>query len=305
MKKDRAEASPLLAAAQAFDAELERFAHLTETAQQGKLASQKALERAAETLKEIADCEEQMQAQARALMAALGAAREQQERQAELASQRAEEVRAHHRLRRSAAARFQALGAEAAELNTMGQRLSTKKRDAGAAANGADAARDPGLSAGLRELSQRMSDVAEHAQSLAAAAYEADFEDVARQADSLRQQLLAARNKVVLLHGSLSNQGCAGAARRGGDRRQRGRVRDSARGRRHRAPVTPACSRSPHPIIGPTPRRSRCQSASSPGHRRRPKSSAAWRWACSPKMSASRTRRSWPRWWRWARATSR
>lgn len=209
MKKDRAEASPLLAAAQAFDAELERFAHLTETAQQGKLASQKALERAAETLKEIADCEEQMQAQARALMAALGAAREQQERQAELASQRAEEVRARTTVYGDLLKRFQALGAEAAELNIMGQRLSAKKRDAGAAADGADAARDPardtGLSAGLRELSQRMSDVAEHAQSLAAAAYEADFEDVARQADSLRQQLLAARNKVVLLHGSLSN----------------------------------------------------------------------------------------------------
>jgi len=92
-RKDRAESSPLLAAALAFDAELERFARLTESASHCSLGSQKALERAAEALKEIADCEEQMQAQARALMAALGAAREQQERQAALASQRAEEVR--------------------------------------------------------------------------------------------------------------------------------------------------------------------------------------------------------------------
>ncbi len=49
-----------------------------------------------------------------------------------------------------------------------------------------------------------MNEVAEHAQDLTTAAREADFEDVSRQAESLRQQLLAARNKVQLLHGSLA-----------------------------------------------------------------------------------------------------
>jgi hypothetical protein len=49
-----------------------------------------------------------------------------------------------------------------------------------------------------------MSEVAEHAHGLMTAARDADFEDVARQAESLRQQLLAARNKVLLLHGSLA-----------------------------------------------------------------------------------------------------
>jgi DNA repair exonuclease SbcCD ATPase subunit len=202
-RKDRAEPSPLLAAAEAFDAELERFAHLTEAARHGSLGSQKALERAAEALKEIADCEEQMQAQARLLMAALGNAREQQEKQAALAAQRAEEVRERTAVYGELLERFKALGAEAAELNVMGQSLSARKRE-GAAASGADAAKDPALASGLRDLSQRMSEVAEHAQGLMAAAREADFEDVARQAESLRQQLLAARNKVQLLHGSLA-----------------------------------------------------------------------------------------------------
>ena len=41
-KKDH-DASPLLAAAEAFDAELERFGHLTESARKGALGSQKAL----------------------------------------------------------------------------------------------------------------------------------------------------------------------------------------------------------------------------------------------------------------------
>jgi len=199
IKKDP---SPLLAAAQAFDAELERFGHLAESARRGPLESQKALERAAETLKEIADCEEQMQARARALMAALGAAREQQEAQAALVSQRAEEVRQRTTVYAQLLQQFQTLGQDAAELNSMGQRLSTRKRDAGASA--ADMAKDPELAAGLRELSERMGAVAERAQTLTSAARAADFEDVSRQADSLRQQLLAARNKVVLLHGTLA-----------------------------------------------------------------------------------------------------
>ena len=98
---------------------------------------------------------------------------------------------------------FQALGQDAAELNGMGQRLSAKKRDAGATAS--DMAKDPELAAGLHELSERMASVAGRAQELAASAHSAEFEDVSRQADSLRQQLLAARNKVVLLHGTLAS----------------------------------------------------------------------------------------------------
>lgn len=195
--------SPLLAAAEAFDSELERFGHLAEGARKGALGSQKALERAAETLKEIADCEEQMQARARALMAALGTAREQQEAQAALVSERAEEVRQRTAVYGELLRQFQALGQDAVELNGMGQRLSAKKRDAGA--TGADMARDPELAAGLHELSERMAGVAGRAQDLVTAARTADFEDVSRQTDSLRQQLLAARNKVVLLHGSLAS----------------------------------------------------------------------------------------------------
>jgi chromosome segregation ATPase len=199
-KRDH-DASPLLAAAAAFDSELERFGHLAEAAHKGGLGSQKALERAAENLKEIADCEEQMQAHARALTAALGAARDQQEAQAMLVSQRAEEIRQRTAVYGELLSQFQSLGQDAGELNTMGQRLSTRKREAGASA--AEMARDPELAAGLRELAERMGAVAERAQQLASAAHTAEFDDVSRQADSLRQQLLAARNKVVLLHGSL------------------------------------------------------------------------------------------------------
>ena len=109
-------------------------------------------------------------------MAALGAAREQQEKQAALASQRAEEVRARTAVYSELLERFKALGTEAAELNVMGQNLSARKRE-GAAGTGAEAAKSPELAAGLRELSERMNEVAEHAQGLTTAAREADFEE--------------------------------------------------------------------------------------------------------------------------------
>jgi hypothetical protein len=203
-KRERGEPSPLLDAAEAFESELKRFARLTDSARKGPLGSQKALERAAESLKEVADCEEQMQAHARELMAALAAARDQQQAQADLLQRRAEEIRQRTNVYAELMKRFEALGKDAADLNAMGQRLSTKKRALGEdGADAADMAKDPELAAGLRELSDRMGDVGDIAHRLETAAREAEFEDIARQAESLRQQLLAARNKVTLLHGSL------------------------------------------------------------------------------------------------------
>src|SRR6266700_4417584 len=153
---NKKEPSALLAAAEAFDAELARFGHLAETARRGTLGSQKALERAAGTLKEIADCEEQMQAHAQALMAALGGARAQQESHAALVSERAEEVRRRTAVYAELLQQFQMLGQDAAALNGMGQRLSARRREAGASATAADLAKDPELATGLRELSERM-----------------------------------------------------------------------------------------------------------------------------------------------------
>ena len=70
----------------------------------------------------------------------------------------------------------------------------------------AQAAKTPEENAALagtfQALQERMSLVADEAHSLAQAAEEQAFLDVARQADSLRQQLLSARNKMSLLQKS-------------------------------------------------------------------------------------------------------
>jgi len=57
----------------------------------------------------------------------------------------------------------------------------------------------------LEEIVARMDGAVARAQDVAREASAADFVDVARQADALRQQLLAARNRVGLLRQGLSS----------------------------------------------------------------------------------------------------
>ena len=74
--------SPLVEAAEAFDGRLRRLAALAESVGKTSLDSSHGLARAAEgATKEVVTCEEDLQAQARLLVAALGQAREAQEAQ--------------------------------------------------------------------------------------------------------------------------------------------------------------------------------------------------------------------------------
>ena len=63
--------------------------------------------------------------------------------------------------------------------------------------------KDGELLAGLDELQERMTAVRTSGETLAADARGADFEDLSRKVDSLRQQILAARNKIGLLKEAL------------------------------------------------------------------------------------------------------
>jgi hypothetical protein len=58
------------------------------------------------------------------------------------------------------------------------------------------------LATTFQALQDRMTEVATEAEALSTAADQKEFHDIARQADSLRQQLLSARNKMGLLQKS-------------------------------------------------------------------------------------------------------
>jgi chromosome segregation ATPase len=189
--------SPLVASAEAFDAALRRFAALSDGLRKGTLDSQRNLERAAEALKNVAGCEEEMQAHAQALMAALGTARDAQQTQAESVRVRALEIQARTEELARLMRGFEAIGKDAAALNATAQQLAARKRTPD------EMVKDGELLAGLDELQERMTAVLAAGEKLAADARTADFEDLSRKIDSLRQQILAARNKIALLKEAL------------------------------------------------------------------------------------------------------
>lgn len=195
--RSKAAESPLVASAQAFAETLERFAALAEGLRKGKLDSQRNLEKAAETLKQVAGCEEELQAHAQALMAALAGARDAQQEQAEGVRVRALEIQARSedlaRLMRG----FEAIGNDAAALNAAAQQLAARKRTPD------EMVKDGELLAGLDELQERMTAVLAAGETLAAEARAADYDDLSRKVDALRQQILAARNKINLLKEAL------------------------------------------------------------------------------------------------------
>jgi hypothetical protein len=195
--RSKAAESPLVASAQAFAETLERFAALAEGLRKGKLDSQRNLEKAAETLKQVAGCEEELQAHAQALMAALAGARDAQQEQAEGVRTRALEIQARSedlaRLMRG----FEAIGKDAAALNAAAQQLAARKRTPD------EMVKDGELLAGLDELQERMTAVLAAGETLAAEARAADYDDLSRKVDALRQQILAARNKINLLKEAL------------------------------------------------------------------------------------------------------
>ena len=202
------ETSPLVAAAEAFDESLRRFAALADGLRSTSLDSSHGLGRAADALKEVADCEEDLQAQARTLIAALTTAREAQEAQSELVRTRALEIQARSGEYAALLGRFEAIGVEAAELNTVTQRLASQRK---IGERLGDRSGEQGLSEGdvssllseLGDIEERMAGVVTTSEGLANDARSADFGDLHRKTDALRQQLLAARNRIGLLKEAL------------------------------------------------------------------------------------------------------
>ena len=194
------QASPRVAAAEAVDRSLQRFSALSETLRRGALESRAHLERAGEVLKDVAACEEELQLQARALVAALGAARDAQQSEAEKVQARAQEIQSRTETYAAIRGRFEAMGDDAVGLNTLAQSLASRRGIADQSLRGDEL---PALLAELDELRERMTGVAESAARLEAEARDAHFEDLARNSDSLRQQLLSARNRIGLLREAL------------------------------------------------------------------------------------------------------
>jgi chromosome segregation ATPase len=190
--------SHLLTAAEAFDDELARFGRLVEAARTGPLNSQKHLQRAAHAFEQVGESERRLGETAQALVTALQDARQQQELQALALQGRAKEVEARTAVAADLLQRYGVVGQRAGELNALVLDIAAKKT------NGSSEP-DEALVAALAELRGKMGEIAESAGGLVSAAREADFDDIARQADSLRQQIVAVSQKVAAIEKALGS----------------------------------------------------------------------------------------------------
>lgn len=195
-KSDKHPSSPLMAAASALDEQLQRFEQLTETLEGSVFNSQKTLERAAKVLSDVADVDEQLTARVKDLVSAISVVRERQQAQADRVQARAQELQRRTAVYQDLMLRYEALGKITSELNGLMEQLPGKQNLGGSDSGGE-------LVKSLQELHEPMGKVVDGATDLHQAANETGFPDIARQADALKQQLLAARNRLNLFHASL------------------------------------------------------------------------------------------------------
>ena len=197
-KREKQDPTQLEQAAEGVEDELRHFESLADTVLRTPLDSEKNLERASKALREVAESDERLVAQLQKLVAAVGAIRDRQQEHARGVNARAEQLQARTQAFQELLQRYAGLGRSAAELNTVVQDIAARRQKATTSED------NRALAGSLVELLERMGQVAEEAQGLANSATADDFNDIARQADSLRQQLLSARNKMARLQKALA-----------------------------------------------------------------------------------------------------
>jgi methyl-accepting chemotaxis protein len=195
-KRQQSESSELVNAAMAIEEELRRFEALAEEVRTSPLRSQKNLEKMGKLLNTVADCDERMVANMRALLGVLNTWRDRQQALAAQVNSRAQELQERTKQYQALMERFALLGQEAAALSASMQQVAGRTQQG-------QPMKAEEIIASLQQVNERMTQVADNAGKLASDAEAHDFLDVSRDAESLRQQLLAARNRANLLQQKL------------------------------------------------------------------------------------------------------
>ena len=198
MTQRRTDVLGLAAAVEGFDAELCRYEALAAGIQRERLDSEKHLRRAAQALSEIEDSEARLEEHMRVLAGAIATARERHSRQSEAVQARADEIRRRTESLTRLLERWRALGEAAGEVNRLVQQVAATAQEPSAAER---------IDPTFQEVDDRLGRLAEDSGELARAAQDEGFVDLGTQGESLRLQLLSARNKFRLLERRLGSAG--------------------------------------------------------------------------------------------------
>jgi hypothetical protein len=188
--------SPLLEAAGRLDEELRRYEALTEEVARATVHSRKSLTRVARMLQQAGESHELLLQHVASLSEVMNATRLRQVSCGEKL------VSAGGRLQERAAAfqallvRQDALGEQAKELNASAAEIAARKKDDGFAET----------LAATGPLLERMESVVTEATTLADAAREADFADLAREVDQMKQLLHHAKNQLLVVRRALGER---------------------------------------------------------------------------------------------------
>ncbi|MGO8991947.1 MAG: hypothetical protein ACLQVI_01365 [Polyangiaceae bacterium] len=185
----------------ALDAELRRYVDLAGAAARIPLTSEKNLERAARAMTEAAEAERRVLDQVQLLVQAITVARETQEGATKTLNEHVATLGQRQGELEGLLARMSRLGELAKTLNAGMQKIASYKKNPYAAGEAEHTAEADEMKGALDAMEAGMATAATHAEELASHANQLRFEDVARQAEGLRQQVLSAKNRLSLLQG--------------------------------------------------------------------------------------------------------
>jgi chromosome segregation ATPase len=180
--------TPLAKAASALEGELLEYERFVSEVKRMNLNTEKAMHRAKDLLENCAAGEQRMAERLQAFAAAMQGVQVRQQTCISEAVQAAEKIQQRIQKRSELLERFSALGERARALNEPVAELEAKQ----------DGANAQDLLKTLNEVATRTESVVAEAETLGADAVADDWQDIAREATTLKQQLQSARNKILV-----------------------------------------------------------------------------------------------------------
>lgn len=187
----------LAGAAVSLEAELRRYEDLAAAIRRIPLSSQKNIEKAAHAVQEANESQRRVGTAIASLVSAITSVRDRHLATAEGVGEQAQRIAERSQEVNTLVQRYAALGEQAKQIGAIVAQAAQLK---GRVPTPEEA---EGVSQSLKIAQEKMGEVAEIAAELAREAREKDVDDVAREADALRQQIQAAKNKLHLVEKAL------------------------------------------------------------------------------------------------------
>jgi hypothetical protein len=192
-------------AAANFEHELERYEKISGELSRTSVKSQKTLHRTQRLLTESAECEDALGQRLRSLLESMNGARDRQQSCMEQTMAAAKNLQTRANEFTALLERVAALGNRARE--TSEPAVAAIERSRGVGPLGADAPPgEPGLLGSLETLGDQMLSIIREAELISHDADVGDWPDIARDVQSLRQQMVSAHGRVIQATSAVGSQ---------------------------------------------------------------------------------------------------